>query len=180
MKKLKKLMSLLLSVTMLVAFSTTAFAAEPETNVIPDEREYLIVNGTDIVYVGEDYENPNTGEYIRWNTNARGVDKSFSFNIRYSVTSSSFTVHSTSVLVKANAHVESVIDGSVQSGYTGHLYTVSVVGVYSRNLQFSVGNAQSGTITGLQNGGSYKVTITNNDYLDSSKTLVGSGTISTL
>ena len=44
-----------------------------------DDRTYLIVNGEDIVYVGEDYENPETGEYVRWDTSSRGVDKSFFF-----------------------------------------------------------------------------------------------------
>ena len=178
MKKVKRIMCLLLSAIMMMSFTTTAFAADSETEVTPDDRPYLIVNGEDIVYVGEDYENPETGEYVRWD-NTRGVDKSFSFNIRYSVTSSSFTVHSTKVKVTANATVQDLY-GNVLSGYKGHLYTVSIVGVYSRNLQFSVGSSQSGTITGLQNNGSYKVTITNNDYLDSNKTLVGSGTISTL
>lgn len=61
----------------------------------------LIVNGTDIVRVGEDYENPETGEYVRWDKDAKGVDKTFSFKIRYSVSSSKFTVHSTKVSVKA-------------------------------------------------------------------------------
>lgn len=132
----------MLSFVMVLMFSTTAFAAEPNV-ITPDEREYLIVNGTDIVYVGEDYESPDTGEYIRWN-DSRGVDKSFSFKIRYSVTSSKFTVHSEKVLVSADAHVED-LSGYTVSGYTGHLYTVSVTGVYSRSLQFSVGNSQSGT-----------------------------------
>lgn len=177
MRKFKRLVALVMSFAMVFACSTTAFASNNE--VIPDEREYLIVNGTDIVYVGEDYENPDTGEYVHWNENARGVDKSFSFKIRYSVTSSKFTVHSSKVLVSSNAHVEDLY-GNWVSGYNGHLYTVSIVGWYSRNLQFSVGNSQSGTIDGLDNGGSYKVTITNNDYLDDTKYLVGSGTVSTL
>lgn len=177
MKKLKKSVAMMLSFVMVLMFSTTAFAAEPNV-ITPDEREYLIVNGTDIVYVGEDYESPDTGEYIHWN-DSRGVDKSFSFKIRYSVTSSKFTVHSEKVLVSADAHVED-LSGNTVSGYTGHLYTVSVTGVYSRSLQFSVGNSQSGTISGLSNGGSYKVTITNNDYLSDTRYLVGSGSVSTL
>lgn len=47
MKRTKKIMSLILSVVMLMAFSTSVLAAEPE--VLPDDREYLVVNGTDIV-----------------------------------------------------------------------------------------------------------------------------------
>lgn len=177
MKRVKRLVALMLSFTMVFAFSTTAFASEPNM-VIPDEREYLIVNGTDIVYVGEDYENPDTGEYVYWNE-SRGVDKSFSFKIRYSVTSSKFTVHSDKVRVSADAEVED-LNGNIVNGYDGHLYTVSIVGWYSRNLQFSVGSKQSGTISGLDKRGSYKVTITNNDYLTDTRYLVGSGTVSTL
>lgn len=88
-------------------------------------------------------------------------------------------MHSDKVLVSADAEVEDLYGNRV-SGYDGHLYTVSIVGWYSRNLQFSVGNEQAGTISGLDNGGSYKVTITNNDYLMDTRYLVGSGTVSTL
>lgn len=81
--------------------------------------------------------------------------------------------------MSANAHVEDLYENTV-SGYSGHLYSVSLVGLYSRNLQFSVGKAQSGTITGLSDGGSYKVQIINNDYLPDNRYLVGSGSVSTL
>ncbi len=177
MKRVKKLVALMLSFTMVFAFSTTAFAFESDM-MIPDEREYLIVNGTDIVYDGEDYENPDTGEYIHWNE-SRGIDKSFSFKIRYSVTSSKFTVHSDKVRVSAEAEVEDLY-GNIVNGYDGHLYTVSIVGLYSKNLQFSVGSKQSGKISGLDNGGSYKITITNNGKLTDTRYLVGSGNVSTL
>ena len=172
----KKLVGLLLSLVMSFAVTMTAFAAEPQ--VTQDEREYLIVNGTDIVHVGEDYENPDTGEYVHWNADARGVDKSFTFKIRYSVTSSSFTVHSNKVTISADAQVEDLY-GNISSGYNGHKYTVSLIGLYYRNLQFEVGGTQSGTISGLNNGGSYKVQVTNNDYLSDTTYLVGSGTVST-
>lgn len=175
-KKTKKMVGLLLGLVMVFAVTMTAFAEE--TEVIQDEREFLIVNGKDIVYVGDDYENPDTGEYIIWNTDARSVVKSFSFKIRYSITSSSFTVNSKEVIVSADAHVEN-LDGDTVSGYSGHKYTVSIDGVYPRNLQFSVGGTQSGTISGLQEDGSYKVMVTNNDYLSDTRYLVGSGTIST-
>ena len=175
---MKKIMAMILAAITVLAMSTTAFA--DERNVVePDERKYLIVNGSDIVYVGEDYENPDTGEYVHWDSKARGTDKTFSFKVRYSVTSSNFTVHSTKVLVSADAKVEDLY-GNIVSGYNGHLYTVSLVGLYSRNLQFSVGNAQSGTISGLNKGESYKVTITNNDYLSDTRYLVGSGQVDTL
>lgn len=177
-RKVNKLASLLLSLIMVFTCSSTVFAAETDI-VVPDNREYLIVNGTDIVYVGEDYENPETGEYIRWNENARGVDKKFSFRIRYSVTSSDFTVSSSKVRVKVDADVIDYAE-VVQDGYDGHAYTVSVSGVYSRNLQFSVGDVGIGTITDLKDGGTYRVTITNNDYLEYGYYLDGSGSITAL
>ena len=177
MKKTKKMIGLLLSLIMAFTVSTTAFAAE--SGAVHDVREYLIVNGKDIVYVGEDYVNPDTGEYIHWNTNTRGIDKSFSFKIRYSITSDSFTVNSSEVNVVCDADVQDLY-GNILDGYSGHKYTVSIIGWYARDLEFYVDGTQSGTINNLQDGGSYKVRITNNDYLSDTTYLVGAGTISTL
>lgn len=81
--KVQKVVALMLSLVMILSCSLTSFAAEGE--VAQDEREYLVVNGTDIVYVGDDYENPDTEEYVHWDTTARGTDKTFSFKVRYSL-----------------------------------------------------------------------------------------------
>lgn len=177
-KKIRRTMAIIIGMLMMLSTTISAFAVDTSKEVQQDEREYVIVNGEDIVFVGEDYENSETGEYIRWN-NTRGVDKSFSFKVRYSVTSSKFTVHSSKVQVSAKAHVED-LDGNTESGYTGHLYTVSLVGIYTRNLQFAVGSSESGVISGLKEDGSYAVKISNNDYLTDQQYLVGSGTVSTL
>lgn len=88
-------------------------------------------------------------------------------------------MHSDKVRVSAEAEVEDLY-GNIVNGYDGHLYTVSIVGLYSKNLQFSVGSKQSGKISGLDNGGSYKITITNNGKLTDTRYLVGSGNVSTL
>lgn len=174
MKEFKKVISILLIGVFVIFSSNSVFAA----NQITDKKDkaFVIVNGQEIVYEGENYDNPNTGEYIHW-TGERSADKNFTFKIRYSVQSSKFTVHSSKVLIKSNAHIENV-HGNVLSGYNGHLYQVTIDGFYSRALQFSVGSSQSGTIKGLKKGGSYRVTIINNDYLDGSKYLVGSGSVS--
>lgn len=176
MKKLKKVMSILFIGVFVILSSNSVFASSQTTE--KNDKAFVIVNGQEIVYEGEDYDNPNTGEYIHW-TGERSVDKNFTFKIRYSVQSSKFTVHSSKVLIRSNAHIENVY-GNVLSGYNGHLYQVTIDGFYSRALQFSVGSSQSGTIKGLKNGGSYRVTIINNDYLDGNKYLVGSGSVSTL
>lgn len=176
MKEFKKVISILLIGVFVIFSSNSVFAA----NQITDKKDkaFVIVNGQEIVYEGENYDNPNTGEYIHW-TGERNADKNFTFKIRYSVQSSKFTVHSSKVLIKSNAHIEDVYE-NVLSGYNGHLYQVTIDGFYSRALQFSVGSSQSGTIKGLKNGGSYRVTIINNDYLDGNKYLVGSGSVSPL
>lgn len=58
---------------MILSFATSSFAAEQD--IVQDDRDYLIVNGTDIVYVGEDYENPDTNEYIHWSKDEKGLIK---------------------------------------------------------------------------------------------------------
>lgn len=174
-KKFRGMMTLLLALMMVFACTMTTLAAE-RNNIAQDGREYLIVNGTDIVYVGEDYQNSETGEYIYWKNNARGVDKEFSFKVRWSVTSSNFTVSSEKVRVTADASVVDYADVP-QSGYEGHLYTISVSGVYSRSLQFSVDEITSQTINNLIKGGTYRVTITNNDFLEDGLYLYGDGKI---
>ena len=65
------------------------------------------------------------------------------------------------------------------SGYTGHKYTVDIIGILSRSLNFSVDGTEKGDISGLKNGGSYSVRITNSDYLPDNPTyyLKGYGTI---
>lgn len=55
------------------------------------DNPYFIINGDTVVKEGENYYNEDTGEYFVWG-NERGVDKSFSFKIRYSVSSSYFKV----------------------------------------------------------------------------------------
>lgn len=180
-KKLSSLVSFLLGIVLFVSCAfPLAYAAEPtmkRTGAIADDRQYLIVNGTEIVRVGEDYENPETGEYIHWTNDSRSsVDKKFEFKIRWSLTTASFTVHSNKVEIACDADVQSST-GIVLSGYNGHKYTVSLIGVYSRNLQFAVGGTEFGTVDGLKTGGNYKVQISNNDYLASNVYLVGTGTV---
>ena len=63
------------------------------------------------------------------------------------------------------------------SGYIGHAYRVELIGILTRKLNFEVGGIETGIISGLQKGGSYKVRIANEDYLDTPLYLMGGGTI---
>lgn len=170
---MKKIISIILVMVSIFVMSGSAFAAEQEKN-------YVIVNGEQVVYEDQDYNNPETGEYIHWvtNTNARGATvKTFTYKVRYSVKSSKFTVGSTSLKVVSDAHVEDV-NGNWQSGYTGHKYRVEITGLKTKYYNFSISKTESGTQSGFKKGGSYTVTVVNEDYLSSYYYLVGSGTVS--
>lgn len=176
MKRMKKrIFAMMLTLVTIFTMSGNVLATEVSEPTEP----YLIINGEQVVHAYENYENAKTGEYVRWITrltSSGGIVKTFSYKIRYSVTSSKFTVGSTSVNVSSDAHVEDIY-GNYASGYSGHAYQIQVTGIFSRNLYFSVDGTESGTINGLTNGGSYSVSIINNDYLSDYYYLVGSGTI---
>ena len=147
-----------------------------------DEGECVILSDNKRVPLYTNYENPETGEYIRWEftkDKAGEVVKKFSFKIQWSVTSSNFTVKSSKVKVSANAHIEDY-NGTVFNCNDGHRYEVQIIGVYARSLYFAIGGTESGTIDGLKKGGSYKVKIINTDSISDANYLVGSGTIKSM
>ncbi|MBP1905663.1 hypothetical protein J2Z32_002293 [Paenibacillus turicensis] len=169
--KVKKMLAVL--VTLCMAFIlVTPISASAQENDKTIKIEY-----------GVDYENKETGEYFRWKdvpsefSLMGSVAKSFEFNIRYSVESTSFKIDSSSVKVKASAHVENY-NGTRVSGYSGHKYTVELFkGFTTKSVQMKLGKTESGTISGLSKGSNYKLRVVNNDRLGDNHYLVGSGTI---
>lgn len=139
------------------------------------ERPYFIINGNIIVCEGENYYNEDTGEYFVWG-NERGVDKSFSFKIRHSVTSSSFKVNGTKVKIESSAYIGDYNDNKI-SGYDGFKYIVSISGIYSRKLHFATDGTESGTISGLKKGGSYRVEVATDEEVPANYYLIGDGTV---
>ncbi|MBM6841014.1 hypothetical protein H6A03_05610 [[Clostridium] spiroforme] len=61
-----------------------------------------IGNNQDTGYYDENgnYYNPETGEYFIWEQNSRSTAKVFSFKIRYSVTSNTFRLNSSTVRIR--------------------------------------------------------------------------------
>lgn len=159
--------------------STESLPLLDVVEIIPKDQECFVVNDTEIVRPGENYENTNTGEYFRWETgSARSAQKKFSFKIRYTIKSSSFTINASQAKLSVNAHVKTD-SGTTVSGYNGHLYSVSLLhAVSTKTIQCSVGYAHTGTFTGLSKGKSYYVYVVNNDELPATKFLVGNGSIS--
>ena len=162
-------MTLLLCVLFSSIGTISASAAELEKV----DKPCFIINGTEKVYEGEDYYNEETGEYFYWGK-GRGVDKTFSFKIRYSVESSGFTVNGKSVVVDASAHV--TYDNDIVN-YGSFEYHVYLNGLYSRKFVFNIEGTQTGTISGLKNGGTYRVMISTGAVLPDNYYLDGEGTI---
>lgn len=138
------------------------------------DEPYVVINNTEIVRVGENYYNEETGEYLIWGKE-RGLDKSFKFKIRYSITSDSFAVNGSSVTISTSAAV--TYDNDDVSGYDGFKYYVYLDGIWSRKLSFAVGGTESGKISGLVKGGKYKVSITTGGELPDNYYLQGNGTV---
>lgn len=146
----------------------------------------FLVNGITKVPIYQDYENPETGEYIHWKREANsrslksaksGVVKEFTFKIRFSITSSAFTVNSSKVKVTTDAWIEDYTGHVSNSNNTGHRYAVSLDGFGGGGVELALGTKQSGKISGLRKGGQYRVTIVNRDALSDSNYLSGSGSI---
>ena len=99
--------------------STESLPLLDVVEIIPKDQECFVVNDTEIVRPGENYENTNTGEYFRWETgSARSAQKKFSFKIRYTIKSSSFTINASQAKLSVNAHVKTD-SGTTVSGYNG-------------------------------------------------------------
>lgn len=162
-RKIKVIFSFLLACILTFALSSSAFAAESV-----QEPVYFIINDKVVISYGENYYNPETGEYFIWttdpNTRSSSVAKHFTYKIAHSVTSSTFTVNSSKVRITSSAVVTGG-NGVPLPGFDGTRYTVSLTGIYSRTLNFYVDGTETGTISGLVNGGSYSVRIAVQEYL---------------
>lgn len=169
-KKLQAMLSMLLVLCMSIINLGTIQANAAE---VEEELDYVIINGTEVIYEGQDYYNEETGEYFFWGK-GRGIDKEFTYKVRYSVTSSKFTVNGKTVTVDSSACI--TYDNAAVN-YGSFDYYIYLNGLYSRKLAFNVTGTESGTISGLVNGGKYTVTISTGEELPDNYYLEGSGTI---
>lgn len=134
-----------------------------------------------------DYENPETGEYFRWeNTNARSNVKNFTFRIRNYVESSSFKIDGTKLTVYINSTRCVYASGTIADIKEGS--KEFVVGVYKSSSiwptpteatfygpnKYPTSKSLGG---GFTNGANYYLRVTNRDELPYSIYLDGSGYI---
>lgn len=171
-RNFKKLLPLMCVMGVILFGGKTTLAATPDANTPVDNE--IVLEGM------QDYENPETGEYLRWSETysaTKGVVKNFTFKIRYSVKSSGVVTNSDSVTVKATANIENAA-GQTVSGYTGHKYRVGLERLFwLKETTLSVKGTTSGTISGISSNSKHDLVITNEDYLPSGYYLVGSGSL---
>ena len=173
----KKSTILLLITTFVFSFTFAMNVFATENSIAVNREKSTSIDGEQTIDMYENWENPATGEYFRWsNIDSRSIDKKFSFKIQWSVTSAKFKVNGTSVKINCDAYICNRSEKPV-SGYSGHNYSVSLKGIYSRTLNFKVNGTHTGTITGLQKGGSYTIKVNNTDSLPDDLYLMGSGTV---
>ncbi len=176
-KVLTSLTVLILTLVMMICTESKIEAAE-----VSKQSDYVLIDNSVKVPLYQNYTNPKTGEYFRWNisTDSRGsVAKRFSFKIRYSVESSKFTINSSKVKVKVSADIEDYTGTPSEFNNKGHRYEIEIFNflTISKTLHCAIGGTESGTLSGFNPGSKYKVRITNNDALSDANYLVGEGTI---
>ena len=171
--KIKKIIIFLL--VMLVSISILSpkvYASNDDST----QQEYYDENGN--------YYNLETGEYFIWNTNSRSTAKTFSFKIRYLVSSASFRLNSSTVRIKVYQAVFQKSDGSSASCCNDHEFVVDL----RREALLDTHNKAyfyapfTSTQTWNLGGGfytteNYYLEINNNYSLPSGVYLVGSGEV---
>lgn len=145
-----------------------------------------IDNNQDTDYYDENgnYYNPETGEYFIWEQNARSTAKVFSFKIRYSVTSNTFRLNSSTVRIRVYRATFVKENNTSASCCNGHEFQVDLrreaifdthnkATFYAPFISTQTWNLGSGFYT-TEN---YYLEINNIDTLPSDVYLAGSGEV---
>lgn len=179
--KVNKFLSVIVSVSIL-CLPSLSFAFEnnmyqPETIVSYETNPGIIV-----LEKNQNYENPMTGEYFRWEneggvmrTSSNSVAKNFSFRIHTSVVSAKFDIDSSRVKVQSYGTLTHLSDGNIVDG----TYDIELRNgwSYSETENFSTGS-DSKKYSGLNPSKSCRITIKNDGSWDRyNYELSGEGTV---
>lgn len=164
----KKLLSIMLVFTMLLATNLTAFAAEEETyDDVASECDIELEENTD-----------DSEEYFKFGNPKLRLDSNgnFTFSFKREMSSGYFKPASSSITVYAQA--TSSTDN--ESYYIGlYKYNSSGDDTFIKRIKYTAnGNNQSYTFTGLSTSSSYYLYFTK--PLTSSATITGSGRIASI
>lgn len=128
------------------------------------------------------YYNPETGEYFQWdNFNSKGYNKSFSFKMRYTLSSNYFKLDGTNVQIELGRVYFEHYNGYKTECCNNHRFQVNLRRNGTSN-NISNFNAPFGSATSSLGGGfsttaNYLIEITNIAGLPSSVYLTGSGSV---
>lgn len=178
--RLKRLFAFIM-ISVLVLGTQTLSSNAMELERFKENDGYIVLNDSVILPIGQNYDNPMTGEYFHWEytLDSQGpVLKTFSFKIQHSITSTSFTSLTSRVTINTSAHIEDYWGTVSTEDNTGHRYTVDLINKNTcKSIQYAIGRCSTGIITGLNAGTQYKVRITNNDSVADLNYLTGHGSI---
>lgn len=104
----------------------------------------------------------------------------FSFEIRWSVDSNSFKFNSNKSTLTVSAHIEDFYTGEIS--YNEHLCTLYIENGLSRKAYdfYADGEDYTFDLANLKVDTNSKISISNRDYLDSTKRVVGSGNLTNI
>ncbi len=188
LRKKSKIASLLLCLMLIMCSTVFSFASEENPNASATSQN----NSVQIIEVGEDWTNPDTGEYFRWiddtgmSTMAAGeISKSFEFSIKSQVESpTAFVINSTQVDVKSSARITDAWNNPVSNPKVVD-YSVKIFKLlgFSNTANFKSATTETKGLSGFTSGDSYYIRIrveSNSSYLaDKDYYLTGSGTVKT-
>lgn len=175
MKICKKILVPILAIFISIFLvSPRVFAME---NVNSEDSEYYDEKGN--------YFNPETGEYFIWNNNERSTAKSFSFNIKGSITSSKFRLNSSSVQIKIYSAKFEYANGNSASCCNNHYFEVNLrrsrlIGDTNNYANFYAPFNSTKTVNlggGFYTNEDYYIEVTNHSQLSYGIYLVGNGEV---
>ena len=177
-KTRKKLSALLLSLMLIVSMVPVAMAATPY-----DQDDGMItING---ISMPESHRANYTEGIVEIKPSRERINSNgtFTFDVGYSITSTTFKVSSTSTRISLSAVVKNAYGTNVSSSYPNHKYTITLYksggwGSVAVATYYANGTSYQFDAVGLSTSDTYYFTIDNNDYLPAGTVVSGSGSIS--
>lgn len=158
---------------LIISGGSLSFAQGPTEK---DAGAYIKMSDGHIVYEGHNYENVHTGEYVRWENEIMGTNKSYSFRIKNSADINNIMAYSQRAKVIGKMNV--VHSNGSLGNATGHRYNVSIIGKRTRTLNFAIARDERGSVSDLKKNGNYTLRVTNVSNLPRNTYLEGRITIS--
>ena len=169
--------AVILPATLAMLFISCQQSSATAKDVNAQPRNTVEQKRVNHITYGVDYENPITGEYLRWGpiefTRSGHYRRSFSFDLRYSFYISDIPVNDSTVNFSTEAIVYHASNYGVQvPGHDSHPYTIEMRG--QESYFYTNGSYQSGSFSGFTPGNTYSMRIANAADFDTGLYILGS------